>query len=51
MRLTRELGLGPDRARYFGREGIEGTIARALKTCGARRARYVGLGKCISSTC
>jgi len=45
MRLTRELGLGPDRARYSGREGIEGTIARAVKTCGARRARYVGLGK------
>lgn len=45
MRLTRELGLGPDRSRYSGREGIEGTIARAVKTCGARRARYVGLGK------
>lgn len=45
MRLIRELGLGPDRSRYFGREGIEGTIARAVKTCGARRARYVGLGK------
>ena len=45
MRLARKLGLGPDRARYSGREGIEGTIARAVKTCGARRARYVGLGK------
>jgi transposase len=49
MRLVRELGLGPDRshgfARYSGREGIEGTIARAVRACGARRARYVGLGK------
>lgn len=45
MRLARELGLGPDRSRYSGREGIEGTIARAVRTCGARRARYVGLGK------
>ncbi len=45
MRLARDLGLGPDRSRYSGREGIEGTIARAVKTCGARRARYVGLGK------
>ncbi len=45
MRLARELGLGPDRSRYAGREGIEGTIARAVKSCGVRRARYVGLGK------
>ena len=45
MRLTRELGLGPNRSRYSGREGIEGIIARAVKTCGARRARYIGLGK------
>ena len=44
-RLARELGLGPDRSRYSGREGIEGTIARAVRSCGARRARYVGLGK------
>jgi transposase len=45
LRLARELGLGPDPSGYAGREGIEGTIARAVKTCGARRARYVGLGK------
>lgn len=45
MRLARKLGLGPARSRYSGREGIEGTIARAVRTCGARRARYVGLGK------
>lgn len=45
MRLARKLGLGPDRSRYCGREGIKGTIARAARTCGARRARYVGLGK------
>ena len=45
LRTVRELGLEPDRARHAGREGIEGTIARAVKTCGARRARYVGLGK------
>ena len=37
--------MGPDRSRYAGREGIEGTIARAVRTCGLRRARYVGLGK------
>jgi transposase len=45
LRLARELGLGPDPSRYAGREGIEGTIARAVRTCGARRARYIGLGK------
>ena len=45
LRLARGLGLGPDRSRYSGREGIEGTIARAVKTCGARHARYVGLRK------
>ncbi len=45
MRLARKLGLGPDRSRYAEREGIEGTIARAVKSCGVRRARYVGLAK------
>jgi transposase len=45
MRLARELGLGLDRSRYAEREGIEGTIARAVKSCGVRRARYVGLAK------
>jgi transposase len=45
LRLARELGLGPDKSRYSGREGIEGTVSRTVRTCGARRARYVGLGK------
>jgi hypothetical protein len=37
---------GDDQGRTSRRQGeIEGTIARAVKTCGARRARYVGLGK------
>jgi transposase len=30
---------------YARRNGIEGTISRAVRTCGVRRSRYVGLPK------
>jgi transposase len=32
-------------AAYARRAGIEGTISRAVRTCGVRRSRYVGLEK------
>lgn len=31
--------------RYAERAGIEGTISRAIRTCDARRSRYIGLAK------
>jgi hypothetical protein len=34
-----------DQSRSAEREGIEGTIARAVKGCGVSHARYVGLAK------
>jgi transposase len=33
------------RAEYSKRAGIEGTISRAVRTCEARRSRYIGLTK------
>lgn len=30
---------------YAERAGIEGTISRAIRTCDARRCRYIGLAK------
>lgn len=33
------------RAEYSKRAGIEGTISRAVRTCAARRSRYIGLTK------
>jgi transposase len=32
-------------ARYAVRAGVEGTISQAVRTCGMRRARYLGLSK------
>ena len=32
-------------AAYARRAGIEGTVSRAVRTCGVRRSRYVGLEK------
>ena len=32
-------------ATYARRAGIEGTVSRAIRTCGVRRSRYVGLEK------
>jgi transposase len=32
-------------AAYARRAGIEGTVSRAVRTCGVRRSRYVGLAK------
>lgn len=31
--------------RYAARAGIEGTVSRAVRTCGVRRSKYVGLTK------
>jgi len=33
------------KAEYTKRAGIEGTVSRAVRTCGVRRSRYVGLDK------
>ena len=33
------------RASYAARAGIEGTHAQAIRRCGLRRCRYVGLAK------
>jgi transposase len=30
---------------YAKRAGIEGTVSQAVRTCGVRRSRYVGLEK------
>jgi transposase len=32
-------------AEYTKRAGIEGTVSRAVRTCGVRRSKYVGLTK------
>ena len=32
-------------AAYARRAGVEGTVSRAVRTCGVRRSRYVGLDK------
>ena len=33
------------RAEYAKRAGIEGTLSQAVRACGVRRARYIGIGK------
>ena len=38
-------GTAEFRAEYSKRAGIEGTISRAVRTCDARRSRYIGLTK------
>lgn len=38
-------GTAEFKAQYSKRAGIEGTISRSVRTCEARRSRYVGLAK------
>jgi transposase len=33
------------KAEYTKRAGIEGTVSRAVRTCGVRRSKYIGLAK------
>jgi hypothetical protein len=35
----------PDKALYGVRAGIEGRLSQAIRRCGLRRSRYVGLAK------
>ena len=30
---------------YSSRAGVEGTVSRAVRTCGLRRSKYIGLNK------
>jgi transposase len=46
LEAARDREKAPDFARrYAARAGIEGTVSRAVRTCGVRRSRYVGLTK------
>lgn len=46
LKLAREREKTPQYAQeYSYREGVEGTVSRAVRTCGLRRTRYRGLQK------
>jgi transposase len=46
LQRARERDVTADfKAEYTKRAGIEGTVSRAVRTCGVRRSKYVGLTK------
>jgi transposase len=45
QRAREREGTADFKAEYTKRAGIEGTVSRAVRTCGVRRSKYVGLTK------